>query len=85
LNTDCKVKQNGVVVDEQKKIVDEVKHSKIVDTIFDAWEKLVESPTQELYAGNLMEFQDACKDYPKFLLYVQTTILKPFKDKIVRA
>jgi len=83
--TDSKVKQNVVVVDEQKKIVDEVKHSKIVDTIFDAWEKLVESPTQELYAGNLMEFQDACKDYPKFLLYVQTTILKPFKDKIVKA
>ena len=34
--TDCKVKQNVVVVDGQKKIVDEVKHSKIVDTIFDA-------------------------------------------------
>jgi len=83
--TDCKVKQNIVVVDGQKKIVDEVKHSKLVDTIFDAWEKLVESPTQELYADNLMEFQDACKDYSKFLHYVQTTILKPFKDKIVRA
>jgi len=36
--TDCKVKQNVVVVDGQKKIVDEVKHSKLVDTIFDAWE-----------------------------------------------
>jgi len=46
---------------------------------------LVESPTQKLYAGNLMEFQDACKDCPKFLHYVQTTILNPFKDKIVRA
>ena len=34
--TDCKVKQNIVVVDGQKKIVDEVKHSKLVDTIFDA-------------------------------------------------
>ena len=33
--TDCKVKQN-VVVDVQKKIVDEEKHSKLVDTIFDA-------------------------------------------------
>jgi len=83
--TDCKVKQNAVVVDGQKKIVNEEKHSKLVDTIFDAWEKLVESPTQELYAGNLLEFQDACKDYPKFLHYVETTILKPFKDKLVRA
>jgi len=83
--TDCKVKQNVVVVDGQKKIVDEEKHSKLVDTIFDAWEKLVESLTQELYAGNLLEFQDACKDYLKFLHYVETTILKPFKDKLVRA
>ena len=83
--TDCKVKQNVVVVDGQKKIVDEAKHSKLVDTIFDAWEKLVESPTQGLYEGNLMKFQDTCKDYPKFLLYVQETILKPFKKKLVRA
>ena len=49
-------------MDGQKKIVDEAPHSKLVDTIFGAWEKMVESPTQELYAGNLMEFQDACKD-----------------------
>jgi len=82
---DCKVKQKVVLVDGQKKLVDEVKHSKIVDTMFDAWGKVVESPTQELYASNLMEFQDACKNYPKFLHYVQTTILKPFKDKIMRA
>jgi len=66
-------------------LVDEVKHNKIVDTMFDAREKLVESPTQELYASNLMEFQDACKNYSRFLHYVQTAILKPFKDKIVRA
>jgi len=32
-----------------------------------------------------LEFQDACKDYPKFLHYVENTILKPFKDKLVRA
>jgi len=72
--TDCKVKQNVVLVDGQKKIVDEEKHNKLVDTIFDAWEKLVESPTQELYASNLVEFQGACKDHPKFLHYVETTI-----------
>jgi len=44
--TDCKVNQKVVIVDGQKKLVEEVEHSKIVDTIFDAWEKLVESPTQ---------------------------------------
>jgi len=46
---------------------------------------LDESPTQELYASNLMELQDACKNYPMFLHYVQTTILDIVKDKIVRA
>ena len=44
--TDCKVNLKVVIVDGQKKLVEEVEHSKIVDTIFDAWEKLVESPTQ---------------------------------------
>ena len=59
--TDCKVKQKVVIVDGEKKLVDEVEHSEnIVDTIFHAWEKLGESPTQELYASNLMELQDAC-------------------------
>jgi len=47
--------------------------------------KVVESPTQELYASNVMEFEDACKNFPKFLHYVQTTILDTVKDKIVRA
>ena len=32
--TDCKVKQKVVIVDGQKKLVDEVKYSEIVDTIF---------------------------------------------------
>lgn len=32
-----------------------------------------------------MEFQDASKNFPKFLHYVQTTILDTVKDKIVRA
>jgi len=32
-----------------------------------------------------MEWQDACKNYPKFLHYVQTTNLDTVKDKIVRA
>ena len=51
-------------MDGEKKLVDKVEHSEIIDTIFHAWEKLVESPTQELYASNLMELQDACKNYP---------------------
>jgi len=82
--TDCKVKQKVVIVDGKKKLVDKVKPSEIVVTIFHAWEKVVESPTQELYANNVMEFQDACKNFHKFLHYVQTTILDTVKENIVR-
>jgi len=46
---------------------------------------VVESPTQESYASALMEFQDVCKKFPKFLDYVQSTILDAVKKKIVRA
>jgi len=45
---------------------------------------MVESPTEELYANALVEFQDACSDFPLFLTYVMTT-LKEVKEKIVRA
>jgi len=45
---------------------------------------MVESPTQELYANALVEFQDACSDFPLFLNYVMT-ILNEVKEKIVRA
>jgi len=45
--TDCKVKQKVVIVNGEKKLVDEVKYSEIIDTIFHAWEKVVECPTQE--------------------------------------
>jgi len=31
-----------------------------------------------------MEFQDVCKDFPKFLSYVECTILDTIKEKIVR-
>jgi len=45
---------------------------------------MVESPTQELYANALVEFQDDYSDFPLFLKYVMTT-LNEVKEKIVRA
>ena len=32
-----------------------------------------------------MEFKNVCKDFPKFLTYVESTVLDVVKDKIVRA
>jgi len=50
-----------VKVDGKRKLVNEVKPSEIVDVIFSAWKKVVESPTQESYASNVMQFPYACK------------------------
>jgi hypothetical protein len=74
-----------VKVDGKEKVVKEVKPSEIVDTIFRAWENVVESPTQESYASNVMQFRDVCKYFAKFLNYVQSTILDTIKEKLVRA
>jgi hypothetical protein len=48
---DCRVKPKVLKVDGKEKIVNEVKPSEIVDTIFRAWENMVESPTQESYTS----------------------------------
>jgi len=58
-----------------KKDGKEVKHSDVVKTIMRAWDVIVESPTQELYASALVEFQNVCNDFPKFITYVESTVL----------
>jgi len=83
--TYCRVKPKAVKVDRKYKILNEVKPNEIVDTIFRAWEKVVESPTQESYASNVMQFRDVCKKIPKIIDYVQSTILDTIKENIVRA
>jgi len=62
----------------------EVKHGDVVKKIMRAWKAMVESPTQELYANALVDFQDVCSDFPLFLKYAMTT-LNEVKEKIVRA
>jgi len=67
-----------------KKDGKEVNNRDVVKKIMRAWKVMVESPTQELYANALMEFQDTCSDFPHFLNYAMTT-LNEVKEKIVRA
>ena len=67
-----------------KKDGKEVKHGDVVKKIMRACEVIVESPTQELYANALMEFQNVCNDFPIFLTYAMAT-LDVDKEKIVRA
>jgi len=66
-----------------KKDGKEVKPRDVVKKVMRAWKAMVESPTQELYANALVEFQDRCSDFPLFLNYAMTT-LKEVKEKIVR-
>jgi len=61
-----------------------VKYGDVKKKIISKWKAMVESPTQELYANALVEFQDVCSDFPIFPTYVMTT-LKAVKEKIVRA
>jgi len=68
----------------EKKDGKEVKPHDVVKKIMRAWKAIVESPTQELYANALVEFQDECSDFPLFINYAMTT-LKEVKEKIVRA
>jgi hypothetical protein len=79
------VKPKDVKVDGKEKVVKEVKPSDIVDTIMRAWNDVIESPRKDLYPSALMRFQDYCKKLPKFLNYVQSTILDTVKEKIVSA
>jgi len=67
-----------------KKDGKEVKPRDVVNKIMRAWKAMVESPTQELYTNALVEFQDACSDFPLFLKYAMTT-LNEVEEKIVRA
>jgi len=61
-----------------------VSNRDVVKKIMRAWKAMVESPTQELYTNALVEFQDACSDFPLFLKYVMTT-LNEVKEKTARA
>jgi len=86
--TDCrlKVKPRDAKVDEKEvKEEKEQKHSDDVDKIMSAWKDLVESPIEDSYASVLLRFKDVCKPFPKFLAYVETTILNLVKEKFVRA
>jgi len=62
-----------------------VKSSDLVNTIMNAWEVIVSSPSEELYADAVLQFRKVCEQFPKFLKYVESTILEPLKKKIVKA
>ena len=50
----------------------------------DACEAIMESDTEKVYVDNCLLLRIACKNFPKFLEYVKTTIFGPVKEKVVR-
>jgi transposase-like protein len=86
--TNCRVKakhKDAEVDEKEVKEAKEEKHSDVVDKIMRAWKDLVKSPTEDSYVSALLKFKDVCKPFPKFLAYVETTILNTVKEKFVRA
>ena len=63
----------------------EEKHCDVFEKIMRAWKDLVESSTEHSYASALLKFKEVCEPFPKFLAYVETTILNIVKEKFMRA
>jgi len=85
--TDCKVhpkSPKGAKVDKKELKKNKVKNREVVEKVVIAWRELVESPTEESYASNLLKFKEVCMPFPEFITYVQTTFLN-LKEKFVRA
>jgi hypothetical protein len=57
----------------------------MVKTIMLAWEDIVNSDTEEAYIENCNRFKVLCVKFPKFVEYVQSTILGPVKENIVKS
>ena len=62
-----------------------MKKKDLVNNIMRAWDNVVESPSEQSYIDAVMHFREVCKTFPKFLTYVESTILNQVKEKIVRA
>jgi hypothetical protein len=45
---------------------------------------IVDSDTEETYIDNWTRFKVVCAKFPKFLNYVEKTILDPVKENFVR-
>jgi len=63
-----------------------VKLSDLDDTIMDAWQVVVNSPSKELYADAdaVLQFIKVCKQFPKNLNHVESSILEPLKGKMIK-
>jgi alpha-glucosidase len=57
----------------------------LLETLRLQWESLVESTSEEAYSHAVVEFRRVFAKFPRFLQYVDETVLDPVKEKIVSA
>jgi len=79
-----KCKKNCKVKDLKGKDGKETKPSSVVKMVMLAWEDIVNSDTEEAYVNNCNRFKVVCEIFPKFLEYVESTILGPLKEKVMK-
>jgi hypothetical protein len=49
-----------------------------------AWENIVDSASEDEYNSSVNTFKERYGHWPKFIEYVESTVLGPVKDKFVR-
>ncbi|KAK2382989.1 hypothetical protein QL285_070488 [Trifolium repens] len=53
--------------------------------IMAAWETILDSENEESYADSVIRLRQLCIPFPTFIEYVESTILRPVKEKVVTA
>ncbi|WJX83376.1 hypothetical protein P8452_66041 [Trifolium repens] len=61
-----------------------LRQSDVWNNITIAFKDLLDSPTDKCYVDYVMEFRNLCAKWPKFLQYVEETVLDTDKEKVVR-
>ena len=61
-----------------------VRQAEVWKNITNAFKDLLDSPTDQCYIDSVMEFRKLCARRPKFIQYVEETVLDTDKEKVVR-
>jgi hypothetical protein len=61
-----------------------VRQPDVWNNITNAFRNLLDSPTDKCYVDSVMEFRNLCARWPKFIQYVEETVLDTDKEKVGR-
>jgi hypothetical protein len=57
----------------------------LLKTLVNVWNSVIDSNSEEAYVESVVLFRKVFEKFPDFINYVETTILNPLKEKLVRA